>query len=240
MMRCIAIDDEPLALKQISAYIQKTPFLELAAACRSAVEAMALLKEEPADLLFVDINMPDLNGLDFVRALTVKPLVIFTTAYSEYALEGYKVDATDYLLKPVSYADFLRASEKAYAQFRLIRAAAEHVDDTAQNHLFVRSDYRTLRIDTDDILYIESMSEYVRIYMVGGGKPVTTLGSLKTYAEKLPAASFMRVHRSYIVNLNRIAAVERRNIILDGGGSIPIGEMYEENFKNYLASKSLV
>lgn len=240
MMRCIAIDDEPLALKQISAYIQKTPFLELAAACRSAVEAMALLKEEPADLLFVDINMPDLNGLDFVRALTVKPLVIFTTAYSEYALEGYKVDATDYLLKPVSYVDFLRASEKAYAQFRLIRAAAEHVDDTAQNHLFVRSDYRTLRINTDDILYIESMSEYVRIYMVGGGKPVTTLGSLKTYAEKLPAASFMRVHRSYIVNLNRIAAVERRNIILDGGGSIPIGEMYEENFKNYLASKSLV
>ena len=166
-MRCIAIDDEPLALRQICSYIERTPFLRLAASCRSAVEAAAAMSDAGADLLFVDINMPGLSGLDFVRALPSRPLVIFTTAYSEYALEGFRVDATDYLLKPIGYADFLRSAERAYARFGLLKASSGRRGDDGRS-LFVRSEYRTLRIDIADIVYVESMSEYVRIFPVSG------------------------------------------------------------------------
>ena len=137
MMRCIAIDDEPLALRQICSYIERTPFLRLAASCRSAVEAAAAMSDAGADLLFVDINMPGLSGLDFVRALPSRPLVIFTTAYSEYALEGFRVDATDYLLKPIGYADFLRSAERAYARFGLLKASSGRRGDDGRS-LFVR------------------------------------------------------------------------------------------------------
>ncbi len=237
MMRCIAIDDEPLALRQICSYIERTPFLRLAASCRSAVEAAAAMSDAGADLLFVDINMPGLSGLDFVRALPSRPLVIFTTAYSEYALEGFRVDATDYLLKPIGYADFLRSAERAYARFGLLKASSGRRGDDGRS-LFVRSEYRTLRIDIADIVYVESMSEYVRIFPVSG-RPVTTLGSLKSYEGRLPADTFMRVHRSYIVNLDRIVAVERKHIVLTGDKCIPVGDVYEDNFRRYLAERSL-
>ena len=237
MMRCIAIDDEPLALRQICSYIERTPFLRLAASCRSAVEAAAAMSDAGADLLFVDINMPGLSGLDFVRALPSRPLVIFTTAYSEYAFEGFRVDATDYLLKPIGYADFLRSAERAYARFGLLKASSGRRGDDGRS-LFVRSEYRTLRIDIADIVYVESMSEYVRIFPVSG-RPVTTLGSLKSYEGRLPADTFMRVHRSYIVNLDRIVAVERKHIVLTGDKCIPVGDVYEDNFRRYLAERSL-
>ena len=236
MMRCIAIDDEPLALRQICSYIERTPFLRLAASCRSAVEAAAAMSDAGADLLFVDINMPGLSGLDFVRALPSRPLVIFTTAYSEYALEGFRVDATDYLLKPIGYADFLRSAERAYARFGLLKASSGRRGDDGRS-LFVRSEYRTLRIDIADIVYVESMSEYVRIFPVSG-RPVTTLGSLKSYEGRLPADTFMRVHRSYIVNLDRIVAVERKHIVLTGDKCIPVGDVYEDNFRRYQAERS--
>ncbi len=233
-IRCITIDDEPLALKQISNYVEKTPFLQLVASCCSALDAFELLREQPVDLLFVDINMPDLNGLDFVRSLSSRPMVIFTTAYSEYAIEGFRVDALDYLLKPISYAAFLRSAEKAQRQYQLLQAASER---TASS-IFVRSEYKTLQIDTDSILYIESRSEYVRI-VTDGGRPVMSLGSLRSYEEKLPADRFMRIHRSYIVNLSRIVAVERKQVVLPQGHVIPIGELYEERFRRYLKSRSL-
>ena len=234
----MAIDDEPLALKQISAYIERTPFLQLEAVCRSAAEAMAQLGDKQCDLLFVDINMPGLDGINLVRVLPVKPLVVFTTAYSEYAVEGFRVDAVDYLLKPISYPDFLRSAEKALARFRLQNTAGRDAA-LADRSLFVRSEYKTLRVDMDDIIYIESMSEYVRIY-TGDQRPVTTLGSLRSYEERLPAADFMRAHRSYIVNLHKIVAVERRSITLRGASvTVPVGEMYEDNFRRYLTSLSL-
>ena len=217
-MRCIAIDDEPLALRQICSYIERTPFLRLAASCRSAVEAAAAMSDAGADLLFVDINMPGLSGLDFVRALPSRPLVIFTTAYSEYALEGFRVDATDYLLKPIGYADFLRSAERAYARFGLLKASSGRRGDDGRS-LFVRSEYRTLRIDIADIVYVER--------------------SLKSYEGRLPADTFMRVHRSYIVNLDRIVAVERKHIVLTGDKCIPVGDVYEDNFRRYLAERSL-
>lgn len=234
-IRCIAIDDEPLALQQIAMYIEKTPFLQLTAACSNAFDAIELLREQEADLLFVDINMPDMNGLDFVRGLSCRPMVIFTTAYSEYAIEGFRVDAIDYLLKPISYAAFLHSAEKAQRQYQLLQAASER---PAVSSIFVRSEYKTVQVDIDSILYVESRSEYVRI-ITDGGRPIMTLGSLRSYEEKLPADRFMRIHRSYIVNLSRIVAVERKHVVLPQDHVIPVGELYEERFRRYLKSRSL-
>lgn len=236
MIRCIAIDDEPLALQQIETYIRKTPFLELVASCRSALDAVESLAEQPVDLLFVDINMPDLNGLDFVRSLISNPLVIFTTAYSEYAIDGFRVDAIDYLLKPIGYPDFLRSAEKAHRQFRLLNPNDTGIDNPCL--LFVKADYKTIRIDVDKITHIESRSEYVRIY-TQDMPPVMSLGSLKSYEERLPSDRFMRIHRSFIVNLARIKSIERKHIVIANDVHIPIGEIYEERFKAFLNSRSM-
>lgn len=235
MLKCIAIDDEPLALRQIAAYIAKIPYLELVARFNNAIEAQQRLAAEKVDLIFVDINMPDLNGIDFVRGLSPRPMVIFTTAYSEYAIEGFRVDAIDYLLKPISYAAFLHSAEKARRQYQLMQAAAER---PAATSIFVRSEYKTLQIDIERILYVESRSEYVRI-VTDNGRPVMTLGSLRSYEEKLPADRFLRIHRSYIVNLSRIVAVERKHVVLPQDHVLPIGELYEERFRRYLRSRSL-
>lgn len=235
MLKCIAVDDEPLALRQIAGYIGKIPYLELAARFNNALDAQQWLAAEKADLIFVDINMPDLNGIDFVRGLSPRPMVIFTTAYSEYAIEGFRVDAIDYLLKPISYAAFLHSAEKARRQYQLMQAAAER---PAATSIFVRSEYKTLQIDIERILYVESRSEYVRI-VTDNGRPVMTLGSLRSYEEKLPADRFLRIHRSYIVNLSRIVAVERKHVVLPQDHVLPIGELYEERFRRYLRSRSL-
>ena len=229
MIRCIAIDDEPFALMQMSAYIERTPFLQLIASCRSAQEAAEWLSIQEIDILFVDINMPDLNGLDFVRSLQIKPLVIFTTAYPEYAIEGFRVNALDYLLKPIDYNDFLRSAEKALHQSRLIKGKTE----TVAPHIFVRSEYKAVKIEINKITHIESRSEYVRIF-AEDAKPVMTLGSLKSYEVKLSADMFMRVHRSYIVNLTKIASIERRHIVLKNKTVIPIGESYNKLLMDYL------
>lgn len=230
-MRCVAIDDEPLALKQITGYIERTPFLELAAAYAGAVEAVGRLGGSEFDLLFVDIDMPGLNGLDFVRSMPCRPMVIFTTAYSEYAIDGFRLDATDYLLKPIGYPDFLRAAEKAYRRFRIAPAAE------SPERIFVKSEYKTVPVTIASISHIESMGEYIRIY-AHGEKPVTTLGSIRSMAEKLPSGSFMRVHRSYLVNLRSIAAVERGVIITADGTRVPVGDQYKDAFRDYLERNS--
>lgn len=181
-MKCIAIDDEPLALTQLSDYISQVPFLSLVKSCQDAFEAMKILSEEEVDLIFVDINMPDLNGLDFIRSLVNRPLVIFTTAYSEYAVEGFKLDAVDYLLKPFEFQDLLKAADKARRQFeyRLLEQQGEigNASQIKGDSLFVKSDYRVVRIDVKNIRYIEGMSEYVRIFVEGEDKPVITLASV--------------------------------------------------------------
>jgi two-component system LytT family response regulator len=236
-IKCLAIDDEPLALKQIGSYINKTPFLELAALCNNAFSAMEFLKENQADLLFVDISMPDLSGMDFVKSLTIKPLIIFTTAYSEYAIDGFKEDALDYLLKPIGYKDFLRAANKANSMFELKTAHSEKKDVT-RDHLFVKSDYKIIRIEFSDIKYIESVHEYVRIHLLND-KPVMSHISLKSIEEQLPASSFLRVHRSFIVNSSRIKTIERNRIVFENNVYIPVSDQYKANFQRFLSSNSM-
>jgi len=229
-IKCLAIDDEPLALKQIGSYIQKTPFLELAGLCNSALTALEHLSVSKTDLLFVDINMPDLSGMDFVKSLKEKPFIIFTTAYSEYAVEGFKVDAVDYLLKPFGYADFLKAANKVRSISELSTPPTEGV--SGKDYLFVKADYKVLRIEFSEIVYIESMHEYVRIHL-DNNKPVMTLLSLKTLEEQLPSDRFMRVHRSFIVNSQKIKIVERNRIVFDKV-YIPVSEQYKNVFQDFL------
>ena len=215
MIRCLAIDDEPLALKQLVAYIQKVPFLELAAQCESALEARSFLANDTVDVIFCDINMPDLNGMDFVKSLAAPPLVVFTTAYSEYAVEGFKVNAVD---------------EKAEARAE----KTEPVD----NNLFLKTDYRIVKVSIPDIRYIEAMSEYLKVWTEGESKPIITLLSMKKMEERLPDY-FMRIHRSYIVNLNKIQEVNKNRVILDADTYLPIGDLYKEAFQTYLNTKFL-
>jgi two-component system LytT family response regulator len=238
MMRCIAIDDEPLALAQLTAYIAKTPFLQLTAACTNALEVVQLLVEKDVDLLFVDINMPDMNGLDLVRSLPYKPLLIFTTAYAEYALDGFRVDALDYLLKPIGYPAFAHSAEKAFRQYNLLSAQAEAKAGNASESLFVKSGYKMVQINPSTITHIESRSEYLRIYTLTA-PPVMTLGSLKSIEEKLPTSLFMRIHRSYIINLQKIVSIERSFVILQGAIRVSIGEQYKESFRAYLSRRLL-
>jgi two-component system, LytTR family, response regulator LytT len=230
-IKCLAIDDEPLALKQIGSYIQKTPFLELAGLCNSALTALDHLSVSKTDLLFVDINMPDLSGMDFVKSLKDKPFIIFTTAYSEYAVEGFKVDAVDYLLKPFGYADFLKAANKVRTLAELSTPQSAEVV-SGNDYLFVKADYKVLRIELSEIVYIESMHEYVRIHL-DNNKPVMTLLSLKALEEQLPSDRFMRVHRSYIVNSQKIKIVERNRIVFDKV-YIPVSEQYKTSFQEFM------
>ena len=213
-------------------YIRKIPYLNLRAECNSAVEALKILENQTIDLLFADINMPDLNGLEFVKSLTKKPLVIFTTAHCEYAIEGFKVEATDYLLKPFSFAEFSKAAAKAKKQFELMQNATEKVEST-NDFLFIKSEYKMVRINLNDIRYIEGMKEYVRIHLTNL-KPVMTLLSMKSLEEKLPENRFMRVHRSYIVNLDKITTVERFRIVFDEKIRIPVSDNYKEKFQAFI------
>lgn len=240
MIRCIAIDDEPLSLAQIVKYIEKIPYLELVGKCRDALEAIKILDETQVDLMFVDINMPDLNGLDFVRSLTVRPKIVFTTAYSEYAIDGYKVEAVDYLLKPFSFQDLLCAADRAR---KLIEEKSVEdnkpqemsVQDTT---LFVKSDYRINRIELSDIKYVESMGEYLRIFLESQPKPLMPLMSMKRMEEILPEKTFMRVHRSYIVNMEKIQEISRMRIIFDDV-YIPVGDNYKQKFMDYINEHSI-
>ncbi|HJC27158.1 LytTR family DNA-binding domain-containing protein [uncultured Alistipes sp.] len=241
MLKCIAIDDEPLALRQITAYISKIPYLELTATFNNAIEAQAYLAGQPVDLIFVDINMPDLTGVDFVRSLTNRPMVIFTTAYSEYAIEGFKLDAVDYLLKPFGFADFSRSAAKAHALYELRqnqRSASQkempEAEPKDKEYLSVKADYKVSLVRIADIVYLESEGEYVRMHLADGST-ITTLFRLKNMEAALPADSFMRVHRSYIVNLRAIKAYVKGRIFLnDSNEYIPIGESYKEAFQAYI------
>lgn len=237
MIRCLAIDDEPLALQQLTAYIKKIPFLELVDSCQSAHDALTIMNQEVIDAIFVDINMPDLNGMDFVKSLTVPPLVVFTTAYSEYAVEGFKVDAVDYLLKPFGLTDFQRAANKVKARYDQQNTAVIAQDE--EDTLFLKTDYKVIRIDVKDIRYVQSMSEYLKIFLEGRAKPVIVLLSMKKMEERLPENQFMRIHRGYIINLKKIQEVNKNRVIMDEETYLPIGDNYKEAFNSYLESKFL-
>ena len=237
MIRCLAIDDEPLALQQLTAYIKKIPFMELVDSCQSAHDALTVMNQEVIDAIFVDINMPDLNGMDFVKSLPVPPLVVFTTAYSEYAVEGFKVDAVDYLLKPFGLTDFQRAANKVKARYDQQNTAVIAQDE--EDTLFLKTDYKVIRIDVKDIRYVQSMSEYLKIFLEGRAKPVIVLLSMKKMEERLPENQFMRIHRGYIINLKKIQEVNKNRVIMDEETFLPIGDNYKEAFNSYLESKFL-
>jgi len=242
MIKCIAIDDEPLALKKLVSYIDKIPYLELVAQCQSAIEAQQAINDGmTVDAMFIDINMPDLNGLDFVKTLQQPPLIVFTTAYTDYALEGYKVNAVDYILKPYSFNDFERAADKIKNQFELMQQATTNdismVDD--DDAIFVKSDYKIVRIATNSIRYVEAMSEYLRIFSDDYPKPIMVLLSMKKMEEHLPGNRFMRIHRSYIINLKKIREVSKNHVTLSEDISLPIGDIYKDGFFDYLNTKFL-
>ena len=231
MIRCLAIDDEPLALQQIAAYIGKVPFLELAAQCQSAIEARQFLEHDTVDAIFCDINMPDLNGMDFVKSLVVPPLVVFTTAYAEYAVEGFRVNAVDYLLKPFGMQDFQRAALRLKER---LDSSPTPDDDT----LFLKTEYRIVKVSISDIRYVEAMSEYLKVWLDSEQKPIITLLSMKKMEERLPDC-FMRIHRSYIVNLKKIREVNKNRVIMDADTYLPVGDMYKDTFQAYLDTKFL-
>ena len=237
MIRCLAIDDEPLALKQLVNYIHKVPFLELSAQCQSAVEARTFLENDTVDAIFCDINMPDLNGMDFVKSLAVPPLIIFTTAYSEYAVEGFRVNAVDYLLKPFGLQEFQRAAQRL--RERIEGACLTEDSHASQTEtIFLKTDYRIINVNIPDIRYIEAMSEYLKVWLDGQSKPIVTLLSMKKMEEFLPNY-FMRIHRSYIVNLTKIQEVNKNRVIMDADTYLPIGDLYKETFQKYLSTKFL-
>jgi DNA-binding LytR/AlgR family response regulator len=232
-IKCIAIDDEPLAVKKMAGYIQKIPFLELVAECRSAFEAMNILSKGNIQLMFIDINMPEISGMEFVKSLTNKPYIVFTTAYSEYAVEGFEVDAVDYLLKPITFSNFLKAANRVKNLIEITDSNKKEVIRATADHLFVKSEYKLVRIELNDIKYIESQHEYIKIHLINS-KPVMTKLSMKSIEEQLPSDRFMRVHRSYIINLSKIQVVERNRIVFDEKVYIAVSEQYKEIFQKYI------
>jgi two-component system response regulator LytT len=248
-LNCIAVDDEPLALGLVCSFIEQTPFLNLVGRFSSAVEALRAIHAQKIDVVFLDIQMPDLNGIELARVLdnskANKPRIIFTTAYNQFALEGYRVDALDYLLKPFNYEEFLHAANKALAYGELLEksnaapianttapaAAEERIED---EYLFLKVEYQLVRIALNDILYIEGLKDYVKVWLKNIEKPVLSLTSLKSLEEKLPAKRFMRVHRSFIVSLDKINSITR-NALQIGKVNITVGDQYKDGFSKFLS-----
>ena len=235
---CSIVDDEPMALNLVESYVEKTPFLELRNKFSSALEAMEALKNNPVNLLFLDIQMPDLTGMEFSKMLPKETRVIFTTAFDHYALEGFKVEALDYLLKPFDYAEFLAAANKANTWFELVKGKRESILSKEKEFLFVKSEYKQLRVKLADVLYFEGLKDYIKIWLKDNPKPILTLMSLKSLEEELPDTQFMRVHRSFIVSLNNIDVIERSQIIINQQ-RITVSEQYKSKFLEYINNNSL-
>ena len=238
-LRCAVVDDEPLALGLMASYVKKTPFLELVGSYSSAVQAMQEMHDHPVDLLFLDIQMPELNGLDYSRMLPRQTRVVFTTAFNQYAIDGYRVNALDYLLKPISYPDFLQAANKAQDWFKLVeQGQKEHIDSSDSiRSIFVKSEYKLIQIELKNILYIEGLKDYVKIYEENSAKPIMSLMSMKSLEEMLPASRFIRVHRSYIVQKEKIRIIDHNRIVF-GNTYIPIGDNYKQAFQEFLDKRS--
>lgn len=231
-IKCLAIDDEPLALLQLRTMIEKTPYLELVGACEDAFEAIRILNEEEVDAIFVDINMPDLNGLDFVRSLTDKPIIVFTTAYREYAVEGFEVNAVDYILKQFGVPEFQKSAAKVKRQYELEQMALRE-QMLNDDNLFIKADYRTVRVSLSQIVYVESMSEYLRLHLDGGEKLVFLM-SIKRLSEMLPRNQFMRIHRSHIININKVQEMSRMGMRMSDGTVLSVGDLYKEDVQRYI------
>lgn len=231
-LNCAIVDDEPLALGLLESYVDKTPFLEFAGKYSSAVQAMKELPGKHVDLLFLDIQMPELNGLEFSRMVDSSTRIVFTTAFGQYAIDGYKVNALDYLLKPISYVDFLQAANKALQWFELLQQPKEEIQS-----IFVKSDYKLVQIELNKILYIEGLKDYIKIYEEDSPKPILSLMSMKAMEDLLPSSRFMRVHRSYIVQKDKIRIIDRGRIVF-GKNYIPVSDSYKQSFQDFLDQRS--
>lgn len=256
ILNCCIIDDEPLALDLLESYVLKTPFLKLTGKYLGALQAMSAIQNSDIDLIFLDIQMPGLNGLDFSKMISEKSRIIFTTAFNQYALDSYKVNALDYLLKPISYLDFLQAANKALRWFEIVRRPAPSAQDPAPeterkpdaapatpakgeiDSIFIKSDYKLIQVKLADILYIEGLKDYIKIYTENETKPLLSLMSMKSMEELLPSGRFMRVHRSFIVQVDKIKVVDRNRIVF-GKNYIPISESYKKEFAAFLCGRSL-
>ena len=233
-LNCAIIDDEPLALEMMSDYVQKTPFLTLTGAYNSAVQAIKTIRENPVNLLFLDIQMPELSGLEFAKVLPKRTKVVFTTAFPQYAVEGYEVEAFAYILKPISYEAFLKVAKRAYDWFSQSEKAKNYAKD---RFIFVKSDYKLVRIDLDDILFIEGLKDYVRIYTENGDK-IMSLMNMKTLEDFLPKPEFLRSHRSYIVHMNKVKCLDRFRMNI-GENYIPVSESYKDVILAYLDNHTI-
>ncbi|HIX04132.1 MAG TPA: LytTR family DNA-binding domain-containing protein [Candidatus Odoribacter faecigallinarum] len=236
-LNCLIVDDEPLAVELLEAYVKRTPFLELKGAFTNAFDALALLEKETLDLLFLDIQMPELNGLELSRLVGTQVKVIFTTAFEQYAVEGFKVDALDYLLKPISYPEFLRAAHKALRWKEMAEAASSLEVREIADALFVRSGNKFVKVQLSHILYIEGMQDYVKIYLDDNSQPVVTLNTMKDFEESL-SFPFLRIHRSYIINFDKVTMVERNRVFL-GGTYVSVSDTYKEQFLEQINRKTL-
>ena len=239
IIKCAIVDDEPLAVELLASYVSKIPFLELCGKYTNATDALHGISEQPVDLMFLDIQMPELNGLELSKMVPESTRIVFTTAFGQYAVDGFRVNALDYLLKPISYADFLEASNKAMQWFQLVQQneqpAAPAVEEEPRS-IFVKSEYKLLQINLDDIRYIEGLKDYVKIYTEQSPHPILSLMNMKAIEQLLPTSRFIRVHRSFIVQKSKIREIERNRIVF-GDVYIPIGDSYKQTFQDFINSK---
>ena len=236
-IKCAIIDDEPLAVELLASYVSKIPFLELNGKYTNATDALHGIGQNPVDLLFLDIQMPELNGLELSRMVPESTRIVFTTAFNQYAIDGFRVNALDYLLKPISYADFLEASTKAMQWFQLVHQSEQAAPaDEEPRSIFVKSEYKLLQIDLDDIRYIEGLKDYVKIYTEQSPHPILSLMNMKAIEQMLPTSRFIRVHRSFIVQKSKIREIERNRIVF-GDVYIPIGDSYKQAFMDFINAK---
>ncbi|HEX4851066.1 MAG TPA: response regulator transcription factor [Puia sp.] len=228
MLRCLAVDDEPLALDLLEDNIRQVPYLQLVAKCRNALEAIEILQKEKIDLVFLDIQMPGLTGLQLIQSLTNRPMFILITAYNQYALEGYNLDVIDYLVKPVSFERFLKATNKAWEYFKLKNqpTPAGNEPNTEPEYFFVNAEYSLVKVELDDIIVIEGLKDYLKIHLANN-KPLIIRMSMKSIEEKLPAKKFLRVHKSYIISIPRISSIRKGSVFL-GSMEVPLSDNYKD------------
>ncbi len=228
MLRCIAIDDEPLALELLEDNISKLPYLQLAASCSNAIEAIKVLQNTAVDLIFLDIQMPGLTGLQFIQSLSNRPMIILVTAYEKYALEGFNLDVVDYLVKPVPVERFIKACNKAWELHNLKIKPDDIIADKPTGYIFVNVDYSLLKVVLDDIMWVEGLKDYIKIHLKSSTKPIVTRMTMKSVEELLPVSRFIRIHKSYIIAINFITAV-KKTVVLIGSQELPVSDTYQEN-----------
>ena len=226
MLRCIAVDDEPLALELLEDNISKVPYLQLTASCSNAIEAIKVLQQQSVDLIFLDIQMPGLTGLQFIQSLSNRPMIILITAYEKYALEGFNLDVVDYLVKPVSFERFIKACNKAW-ELHQLKTMPKEIGDKP-GYIFVNADYSMLKVVIDDIMWIEGLKDYIKIHLKSSSKPVITRMTMKAIEESLPANKFIRIHKSYIVAIAFITSLRKSSVMI-GDNELPVSESYQES-----------